>query len=897
LKVPRSGFYGGFILLLALFPAFIGGCELVNTSLTDYFLDNSEIVRVTGFDVKTEHVLKDGAILIPPGETTVIAIALANPRSLGVKQELAGAPEGKAITLRQSGLTELELTIAGVEEGEDYELTLALQSADGLRDFPSYPLRTRCVSFETKLGNFAVNGATLPSFDPEQAAFGVNIPYSQSTAVFAGTTAHSGATIALYAGADDAGEPLATGTHRVETEQALEVGDNDFYVKITAPSLSVQGYVVTVYRASASETGIGDFYFVINGKSYGCGPGAEPESGSILDNAIRITVPYGTDTGALSATARYTGDAIAPDPGAAKSYANPVNYTVTAREGRPRTYTVTVTVAPNSVSDAAKAITAFNILTPASVEGAIDEGAKTITVTVPYGTDLTAMTATASHTGASISPDPATARSYADPATFTVTATDGAAQTYTVTATVAKIASLTAVNGNFAAPNGVKQTGGSVSGADIKNTITAVTGTDSLGTAVTLEAGDYSVEDLAGVVAGTTATATLKVPGSKTSDGADAYKDFAVYVKDDAREIKEFYFDIDSRQYGFGDGTESDSWKTEGNTIIVTVPYGTALDSLVPVLEVSAGASSNPASGTAWGSGDTKTYTVTAEDGSTGTYAVTVRAAKIENISYAYFADGFKKTGSDISAAIKAAITSVEAYDSLGRPVTLDPADYSVDALIPAIAGNYQYATLRVPGSKTSNGADKTWDFSVYISGDTKAITEFRITDPVDITGTINETLKTITVTVPYGTDLSGMKALVSHTGDSISSDPEAARSYAGQVEYTVTAEDGTTATYTVTVTAPGIVITVTAPENLTVLTFSASTAAATPGGTITLTISGGATPAAWRVYSDGSEISATATGDTVTFAAPGTQGFYSISVIATVGEIDYSGSFELIVQ
>jgi hypothetical protein len=660
----------------------------------------------------------------------------------------------------------------------------------------------------------------------------------------------------------------------------------------------VQGYVVTAYRASASETGIGDFYFVINGKGYGYGPGAEPGSGSILDNAIRITVPYGTDPGALSAMARYTGDAISPNPGTARSYANPVSYTVTSREGRPRTYTVTVTVAPNPAVNPAAAITAFNILTPAPVEGAIDEGAKTITVTVPYGTDLTAMTATASHSGVSIDPDPATARSYAGPVAYTVSVAEGIAQTYTVTATVAKIASITAVNGNFAAPKGVKQTGGSVSGADIKNTITSVTGTDSLGTDITLGAGDYSVEDLAGVAAGTTATATLKVPGSKTSDGADAYRDFAVYVKDDAREIREFYFDIDSRQYGFGDGTESDSGKIEGNTITITVPYGTALDSLEPVLEVSAGASSNPASGTAWGSGNTKTYTVTAEDGSTGTYAVTVRAAKIEYISYVYSAnDGFKKTGSDISAAIKAAITSVEAYDSLYRPVTLDPADYSVDALIPAIAGNYLYATLRVPGSKTSDGADKTRDFSVYISKDTKAITEFNITEPVAATGTVDEALKTITVTVPYGTDIRGMKAWASHTGDSISPAPEEAKDYAGPVEYTVTAEDGTTATYAVTVTAPGITITVTAPENLTALTFGASTAAAAPGEMIILTISGGVTVDNWHVDIEGSVTPASSTGNTVTFAAPGILGFYNVNVIARMGDMDYSGSFGLTVQ
>jgi len=71
----------------------------------------------------------------------------------------------------------------------------------------------------------------------------------------------------------------------------------------------------------------------------------------------------------------------------------------------------------------------------AGVTGAIDENAGTIAVTVPYGTNVTSLTPTISHTGASISPTGA--RSFIYPVTYTVTAADNTTKAYTVTVTIA----------------------------------------------------------------------------------------------------------------------------------------------------------------------------------------------------------------------------------------------------------------------------------------------------------------------------------------------------------------------------------------------------------------------------------------------------------------------------
>ncbi|RUT31540.1 hypothetical protein EJP77_09060, partial [Paenibacillus zeisoli] len=71
---------------------------------------------------------------------------------------------------------------------------------------------------------------------------------------------------------------------------------------------------------------------------------------------------------------------------------------------------MTVTVAPNP----AKAITAFDF-GALNVTGTVDEVAKTVALTVPYGTDVTSLTPTITHTGASISPNSGEAQDFSSP--------------------------------------------------------------------------------------------------------------------------------------------------------------------------------------------------------------------------------------------------------------------------------------------------------------------------------------------------------------------------------------------------------------------------------------------------------------------------------------------------
>jgi len=87
-----------------------------------------------------------------------------------------------------------------------------------------------------------------------------------------------------------------------------------------------------------------------------------------------------------------------------------------------------------------KAITAFSL---AGVAGTITEATHTIAVAMPFGTDVTALVATFTTTGASVKVGSTvqisgtTANNFTSPVTYTVTAVDSSTQDYTVTVAVA----------------------------------------------------------------------------------------------------------------------------------------------------------------------------------------------------------------------------------------------------------------------------------------------------------------------------------------------------------------------------------------------------------------------------------------------------------------------------
>jgi len=81
-----------------------------------------------------------------------------------------------------------------------------------------------------------------------------------------------------------------------------------------------------------------------------------------------------------------------------------------------------------------------------------------------------------------------------------------------------------------------------------------------------------------------------------------------------------------------------------------------------------------------------------------------------------------------------------------------------------------------------------------------KAITAFGFANPA-AAGVIAESSRTIAVAVPYGTNVTALAPTIVFTGASVSPASGAAQDFTNPATYTVTAADGTTLAYRVTVT------------------------------------------------------------------------------------------------
>ncbi|MET0342879.1 MAG: hypothetical protein ABW252_17870, partial [Polyangiales bacterium] len=400
--------------------------------------------------------------------------------------------------------------------------------------------------------------------------------------------------------------------------------------------------------------------------------------GSVVGTNIGITVPFGTSLEALSPTITITGLTVSPTSGTPRNFAAPVVYTVTAADGSTRTYTVTVTVAPST----AKQITAFTI---GEVDGVIS-GA-TIAVTVPFGSNVAMLAPAFTIDGASVDPEPGETVDFTQPVPYTVTAADGSTKTYTVTVTVAP------------------------------STAKAVTA--------------FALSGAAGVFT--------------------------------------------------------------GNNIAVTVPYGTTLTALTPTTLTTTGASISPLANAPQNFTSPVVYTVTAADGTTATYTVTVTVAPNpakEITAFALEGAAGVFTGNNIAVTVPFG-TNVMAM----TPTTLT----TTGASIAPLANTPQNFTSPVVYTVTAaNGTTATYTVTVSIAPSTaKEITAFALAGVAGVfTG------NNIAVTVPYGTNVMAMTPTTfTTTGASTSPLANAPQNFTSPVVYTVTAADGTMATYTVTVT------------------------------------------------------------------------------------------------
>ncbi|MBI5965985.1 MAG: S-layer homology domain-containing protein [Chloroflexi bacterium] len=606
----------------------------------------------------------------------------------------------------------------------------------------------------------------------------VTVPFGTSVTALVATFTTTGATVKVGTTVQVSGvTPNNFTSPRIYTVYAADGTTKNYTVTVTvAPDITAKD-ITSFSFASPAATGV------------------------ITGTNIAVHVPFGTNVTALVPTIVLSGGTVSPLSGVAQDFTSPVIYTVTAIDLSTKVYTVTVTIDPLS---SAKAITSFAV--PGQVGLAnINEVAHTIGVTVPFGTNVTALVATFVTTGTSVAVGATpqvsgvTVNDFTSPVVYTVTAADASTQNYTVTVTIAAPSSNKAIT-SFTVPG---QTGlTTINEGAHTISITVPFGTNVTALVATFATNGVSVKVGATVqVSGVTAN-DFTSPITYTVTAQDAStQDYVVTIAPNiTKDITSFSFT-----------SPAATGVITGTNIAVTVPYGTNVTALVATFttngtSVVVGVTPQVSGVTPNDFTSPVIYTVTGLDASTKDYTVTVTVAlnpakDITAFSFSSPAATGVITGTNIAVNVPYGtnVTALVAtFTTTGASVKVG-ATVQVSGVTPN-----NFTSPRVYTVTAADGTTKNYTVTVTVAVAPKDITAFSFTSPAAI-GVITGT--NIAVTVPFGTDVTALVATFTTTGTSVKVGATVqvsgttANDFSSPVIYTVTAIDDSTKDYTVTVT------------------------------------------------------------------------------------------------
>ncbi|MEI7462795.1 MAG: immunoglobulin-like domain-containing protein, partial [Candidatus Taylorbacteria bacterium] len=235
-----------------------------------------------------------------------------------------------------------------------------------------------------------------------------------------------------------------------------------------------------------------------------------------------------------------------------------------------------------------------------------------------------------------------------------------------------------------------------------------------------------------------------------------------------------------------------------GTDILVTLPYGTVLTSLIPSITLSGGTVS-PIGGIAEDFTNSVVYKVTSDDSSTKDYTVTVRvspntAANIVSFGITNPISNGVISGNNITITVPFATSLVN------LPITIVISDGA--SVTPMAGGTTFVEGVPIFYTVTAQDATTTKEYGVTVNiaaNNAKDIGSFNFeTLSPAVTGIINAT--NITLSVPYATNITSLIPTIGITGASSSPSSGVANNFSSPVTYTVTAADGSTKDYTVSV-------------------------------------------------------------------------------------------------
>ena len=261
----------------------------------------------------------------------------------------------------------------------------------------------------------------------------------------------------------------------------------------------------------------------------------------------------------------------------------------------------------------------------ADIQATIDKNAMTIKAAFPVGTSLTALTPTITLSEkATIKPESKKAIDFSGPVTYTVTAQDGSTAKYEANFTVTKsgeakelltfkfLAADNDLSADIQAT--IDETAMTIKAAfPVGTSLTALTPTITLSEKATIRPESKKTVDFSGPV-----TYTVTAQDSSTAK----YEATFTVIKSDAKEIQKFVF-LANDNDDLSTDIEADI-DEEAKTITAKLPANASRSSLKPTIVLSEKATVAPGNKEAINFTNPINYTVTAEDGSTVNYNVTM---------------------------------------------------------------------------------------------------------------------------------------------------------------------------------------------------------------------------------------------------------------------------------
>jgi len=575
----------------------------------------------------------------------------------------------------------------------------------------------------------------------------------------------------------------------------------------------------------------------------------------IVGESVALTLPAASDVRALAPRITHTGRSVQPGSGERQDFSQSLAYRVIAADGSSTVYTVAVSLAapaevvappvenvqPPPQAAATHEITAFAI---AGVPGMIS--GDSIHVSLPAGTDLSALTPDVSYRGASLSPASGAAQSFSAPVTYTVTAEDGSTRSYAVSISLL--------------PSSSKQiTRFTIAGVPAEITSDAIRLTVPFGTRIVnitprVEHSGTAISPAPGTLSDFSQPVVFTVTAQ---DGSR--QTYTVYVKiapNLGKEITHFMvFGIDA--------------EIVDERIQLTLPHGTVRSSLVPVITLSGG-TVEPASGVAQDFTGPVAYTVTAQDGSSRTYVANVSVAPSNACSINAFrvpgaaslvgsdsirlllpyggdvralaplivhegasvqppsgvaqdftraviyrvtaADGTQRSYSVSASTAETSGSGIVRFSALGQTAAISgddisltlPSGANLSALTPEIV---HHGARLTPGSGVPQSFDEPVRYNlleldgrvhVYTVRVARAASSDASLTGLSVLGrAAHLSGSTLTLELPFGTALDALNPVVTHLGARVSPVSGTLRDLRRDVVYTVIAADGTRRDYT----------------------------------------------------------------------------------------------------